>query len=134
MPFLNAAANAIASDIQGARTLVRARREVTRARALRHVTQELTGQLDLTAVLDDIADRTRSLFDADKVGSHVVLRHWQPGDRFQPIGMSKPVKLQDLFTNAKVPRERRHALTLAAADPRKWSLAFPSWLFSSHLS
>jgi diguanylate cyclase (GGDEF)-like protein/excisionase family DNA binding protein len=61
-------AGAIAADIANARVLARARREVTRARALRHVTQELTGQLDLNAVLDDIVDRTRSLFDAERAG------------------------------------------------------------------
>ena len=47
-------------------------------------------------------------FDADKVGSPVTLRHWQPGDRFQPIGMRSAVKLQDLFTNARIPRAERH--------------------------
>jgi tRNA(Ile)-lysidine synthase len=52
-------------------------------------------------------------FDADKVGSPVVLRHWQPGDRFQPIGMKHSVKLQDLFTNQKVPRAVRRALVVA---------------------
>jgi len=66
--FLATMARAIAGDLQGARILARARREVGRARALRHVTQELTGKLDLNAVLDDIVDRTRSLFDADKAG------------------------------------------------------------------
>jgi len=52
-------------------------------------------------------------FDADKVGSSIVLRHWQPGDRFQPIGMAKAVKLQDFFVNQKIPRARRHDLILA---------------------
>ncbi len=56
----------------------------------------------------------REYFDADKVGSPVVLRHWQPGDRFQPIGMAQAVKLQDFFTNRKVPREDRHRLIVAA--------------------
>jgi tRNA(Ile)-lysidine synthetase-like protein len=51
-------------------------------------------------------------FDADKVGSPVLLRHWQPGDRFQPIGMTIPVKLQDFFTNQKVPRDQRRQLIL----------------------
>lgn len=54
----------------------------------------------------------RELFDADAVGPEVILRHWQPGDRFQPIGMSSPVKLQDLFTNHKIPREQRHDLVV----------------------
>lgn len=54
-------------------------------------------------------------FDANKVGEEVVLRHWRAGDRFQPIGLRGAVKLQDLFTNAKVPREKRHQLVVAEA-------------------
>jgi diguanylate cyclase (GGDEF)-like protein/excisionase family DNA binding protein len=77
--FLRGVASAIASDILNARVLARARREVTRARALRHVTQEMTGQLDLNSVLDDIVDRTRSLFDADKAGL------WMLDDSEQPF-------------------------------------------------
>lgn len=50
----------------------------------------------------------REVFDADRVGERVELRHWRPGDRFQPIGMAQTVKLQDLFTNAKIPRDHRH--------------------------
>ncbi|NBV23709.1 MAG: tRNA lysidine(34) synthetase TilS [Proteobacteria bacterium] len=58
-------------------------------------------------------------FDAGLVGSPIVLRHWRPGDRFQPIGMALTVKLQDLFTNAKVPtRERPGRLVAEAADGR----------------
>ena len=53
-------------------------------------------------------------FDADKVGSPILLRHWQPGDRFQPIGLSQLVKVQDFFTNQKVPRNQRRKLVLAA--------------------
>jgi tRNA(Ile)-lysidine synthetase-like protein len=52
-------------------------------------------------------------FDADRVGERIRLRHWQPGDRFQPIGMAAPLKLQDLFTNQKILRRRRHELILA---------------------
>lgn len=55
-------------------------------------------------------------FDADKVGENIVLRHWRTGDRFQPIGMKSAVKLQDLFVNAKIPRERRHELVLATTE------------------
>jgi tRNA(Ile)-lysidine synthase len=53
------------------------------------------------------------LFDADKVRTPVILRHWQPGDRFQPIGLHAAVKLQDLFTNQRIPRGRRRELVLA---------------------
>ena len=54
-------------------------------------------------------------FDADKTGGEIILRHWRAGDRFRPIGLASDVKLQDLFTNAKVPRERRHQLVVAEA-------------------
>ncbi len=53
------------------------------------------------------------IFDADRVGDQVTLRHWRPGDRFWPIGMKAPVKLQDIFVNQKVPRDIRRSLVLA---------------------
>ena len=53
------------------------------------------------------------LFDAAKVGSTILLRHWRPGDRFEPIGLKTPAKLQDLFINAKIPRDRRRELVVA---------------------
>ena len=58
----------------------------------------------------------REFFDADKVGSRLRLRHWQAGDRFQPIGLPSAVKLQDWFTNRKVPASLRRKLVLAEAE------------------
>lgn len=58
----------------------------------------------------------RELFDVARIGKSIQLRHWQAGDRFQPIGMNRPVKLQDLFTNAKVPPAERHRRTVATTD------------------
>lgn len=52
-------------------------------------------------------------FDGAKVGLRIKLRHWRPGDRFQPIGMAAAVKLQDLFTNAKIAPARRRGLVVA---------------------
>lgn len=60
-----------------------------------------------------VAAARQEVFDAAKVGAKIVLRHWQPGDRFQPIGMSAAVKLQDWFTNKKIPRARRRQLIVA---------------------
>ena len=61
-------------------------------------------------------------FDADAIGDCVVLRHWRRGNRLQPIGMAAAVKIQDLFTNAKVPRAERHQRLLAttAGDDVFW--------------
>lgn len=58
----------------------------------------------------------QAVFDADLVGGALVLRGWRPGDRFRPAGMKgKSKKLQDLFTDLKLPRDRRNALPLLAA-------------------
>jgi len=52
-------------------------------------------------------------FDSEAVGPSIVLRHWRNGDRFQPIGMGRAAKLQDLFVNQKIPRAFRHQLAIA---------------------
>jgi tRNA(Ile)-lysidine synthase len=61
-------------------------------------------------------------FDADQVGPRVVLRHWQAGDRFEPIGLGRTAKLQDLFTNAKVtaPEKRQRVIACAASGEIFW--------------
>jgi diguanylate cyclase (GGDEF)-like protein/excisionase family DNA binding protein len=102
-PFLHGVAAAIAGDILNARVLARARREVTRARALRHVTQEMTGQLDLNTVLDDVVDRTRSLFDAEKAGL------WLLDDSEQPFKPAASRSLGEEF------QRRVRQLTLGSA-------------------
>ena len=56
------------------------------------------------------------VFDAEQVGTGMILRHWRPGDRFEPIGMDRAVKLQDLFVNQKVPRQMRHKLVVATTQ------------------
>ncbi len=53
------------------------------------------------------------VFDAERVGPTIQLRHWRPGDRFQPSGMTAAVKLQDLFVNARIPREERRQRVVA---------------------
>jgi tRNA(Ile)-lysidine synthase len=55
-------------------------------------------------------------FDAERIGPEIRLGHWQAGDRFQPIGMRSTTKLQDWFTNRKVPADRRRELILARSE------------------
>ena len=50
--------------------------------------------------------------DADAAGAPLTVRMWRPGDRLQPLGMSHEKKLQDLFADARVPRDRRHQIPL----------------------
>jgi diguanylate cyclase (GGDEF)-like protein/excisionase family DNA binding protein len=66
--FRRAVVATAATAIATARVLNRARRDARRSRALRSVTKELTGNLDLRAVLAEIVELTRTLFDADKAG------------------------------------------------------------------
>lgn len=54
------------------------------------------------------AETGMEFFDSDRIGPRVTFRYWRQGDRFQPIGMHQPVKLQDIFMNAHLPRAERH--------------------------
>ena len=114
MPFLEALAGTVGAALHHARSLSRARRELTRARALRSVTQELTGQLELEEVLDDIVDRTQSLFEGDKVGLWMLTDAQHPfqlvasreiGDSFQAAVRSMTLETPSLGASAV--RERR---------------------------
>ena len=70
--FRRSLASMVATTVASTRLLGRARRELQRARALRSVTKELTGTLDLASVLGEVVDLTRSLFEADKAGLWLV--------------------------------------------------------------
>lgn len=50
--------------------------------------------------------------DGDNVIQPLTIRTWKNGDRFQPVGMEKPVKLSDFFINRKVPLGKKHQLPL----------------------
>jgi len=52
------------------------------------------------------------LFDASKLTSSLLVRQWRPGDRMHPLGASGSKKIQDLFTDLKVPRRVRHEVPL----------------------
>jgi tRNA(Ile)-lysidine synthase len=58
----------------------------------------------------------RVLFDADRFSEPLLVRAWQPGDRFSPHGMrGKSKKLQDFFTDRKVARQERGKVPLLVA-------------------
>jgi tRNA(Ile)-lysidine synthase len=46
-------------------------------------------------------------FDFHKTGTVLFVRQRQPGDRFQPLGMSMPKKLYEFMVDAKIPRSWR---------------------------
>lgn len=50
--------------------------------------------------------------DAAQVHWPFTVRSWRPGDRFQPFGMRGSKKLQDFFTDCKIPRTERSKIVL----------------------
>ncbi|MBA7559425.1 tRNA(Ile)-lysidine synthase [subsurface metagenome] len=51
-------------------------------------------------------------FDRDKTGDKLLVRPRQPGDRFQPLGMSQPKKLGQFMIDAKIPSAWRQRIPL----------------------
>ncbi len=58
-------------------------------------------------------------FDAHTLGPDLMVRTWQPGDRFQPLGMAQEKKLQDFFVDQKVPRRQRQRIPLLVASDER---------------
>jgi len=54
-------------------------------------------------------------FDRDKTGDKLVVRSRQPGDRFQPLGMSQPKKLNEFMIDAKIPHAWRQRIPLVCS-------------------
>lgn len=55
-------------------------------------------------------------FDREALGERFWLRHWLPGDRFQPLGLAGEKKLQDFFTDTRVPRDWRKRVPLLVTE------------------
>lgn len=55
-----------------------------------------------------------------------MLRNWRPGDRFQPVGCRKLLKLKELFRQRKIPLEQRGAWpVLVSGKEIVWVRDFP---------
>lgn len=54
--------------------------------------------------------------DFAATGAELMVRGRLPGDRFQPLGMDTPKKLQDFFVDEKVPRPWRARVPLVASS------------------
>jgi tRNA(Ile)-lysidine synthase len=60
-------------------------------------------------------------FDADALGPRLDVRPWRAGDRMRPLGLGGSRTLQDLFTDRKVPRERRAEVpVVVSGDEIAW--------------
>jgi len=65
-----------------------------------------------------LARRTplQALLDADALRGRLAVRAWRPGDRMQPLGAPGVRKLQDIFTDLKLPRLQRLATPILTLD------------------
>ena len=105
------------------------------------------GELDLSDGFRLIAEIRRgevsepgrewvATLDPAIVDGALVVRSRRPGDRFHPLGMPGPVKLQDFFVNAGVPRRWRDRVPLveskagiawvAGHRPAEWARLGPA--------
>jgi tRNA(Ile)-lysidine synthase len=55
-------------------------------------------------------------FDADALAAPLEVRAWRAGDRMRPLGLGGSRTLQDLFTDRKVPRERRRLVPVVVSE------------------
>ena len=54
--------------------------------------------------------------DLDKAGRQLTVRRRQPGERFQPLGMSQTKKLQDFMVDARIPQSWRGRVPLVCSS------------------
>src|SRR5262249_14430506 len=66
------------------------------------------------------------VIDADRISQPLVVRSWQPGDRFCPHGMEgHSKKLQDFFIDAKLSRaDRRRVPLVVAPEGIVWVIGY----------
>ncbi|UCC91025.1 MAG: tRNA lysidine(34) synthetase TilS [Dehalococcoidia bacterium] len=57
-------------------------------------------------------------FDLDKTGNKLVVRSRKSGDRFQPLGMGQPKKLNEFMIDAKIPQAWRRRIPLVCPPQR----------------
>lgn len=64
--------------------------------------------------------------DASLSSAQLRVRTWRPGDVFHPLGAPGRRKLQDCFTDARIPREHRHRLpVILLGDSIVWVPGLP---------
>jgi len=53
--------------------------------------------------------------DLERTGNKLMVRSRQPGDRFQPLGMSQPKKLNEFMINVKIPQAWRQRVPIVCS-------------------
>ena len=69
-----------------------------------------------TAEVEFTADDTRQYLDAAKLTFPLIIRTWQEGDRFHPLGASGQQKVSDFLVHAKVPAWNKKAAAVLCSN------------------
>jgi len=87
----------------------------------------LFSDLRITEPTDEplpVSPLTASL-DLGQVSFPLRARHWEPGDRFRPLGMSQMKKISDFLTDLKVPvTVKERVLLLLSGDEIIWVMGY----------
>jgi tRNA(Ile)-lysidine synthase len=51
-----------------------------------------------------------------KLGEHLLLRSWQDGDWFIPLGMKTKKKVSDFFVDEKIPLAQKRSVPILESD------------------
>jgi tRNA(Ile)-lysidine synthase len=71
------------------------------------------------------ASQLTASLDLDLVSFPVTVRHWEPGDRFMPLGMKKMKKISDFLIDLKVPvSEKEKVLLLLSGTEVMWIMGY----------
>jgi len=80
------------------------------------------GGLEVFRSLVEKKTPLEEIIDFDAVEQPLEVRLWRRGDRFKPLGMKGMKKLQDFFTDLKVPADERRRVPIVATR------AHPIWV------
>ena len=71
------------------------------------------------------ASRLTGCVDLSLVEFPVTVRHWEPGDKFMPLGMSQFKKLSDFLIDQKIPvTDKEKVLLLLSGDSVIWVMGY----------
>jgi len=80
------------------------------------VEARLLSRGELPSGWEDNQDPWQAFLDHDVTGSELILRHRQPGDRFQPLGLGgRQTTLREFMINVKIPAQWRHLVPILAS-------------------
>lgn len=87
----------------------------------------LFAELRITGPSDEplpVSPLTASV-DLDRVAFPLKVRHWEPGDRFMPLGMKKMKKISDFLIDLKIPvTVKEKVLLLISCEEVMWVMGY----------